>query len=85
VANPPSSGRRDTGDDAPGPWAYLGLGVEIALPVVLCMYAGHRLDLWLGSQPWLLVVGGLVGMAVGFYSLFRRVLGTGKGQSGSGR
>jgi len=49
------------------------------------MYAGHRLDLWLGSQPWLLLVGGLVGMAVGFYSLFRRVRGTGKGQSGSGR
>ena len=58
----------------------MGLGFEIAVPVVLCTYFGYKADSWLGTAPWLLVVGSMLGIAVAFYNLFRRV---GRGQQGS--
>jgi len=61
---------------------YAGLGVEIALPVVLFIYAGHRLDSWLETEPWLLLGGALLGIAVSFYNLFRSVMPPGDGPSG---
>lgn len=79
---PPSN---PAGGPPPNPWAYLGLGFEIAVPVVLCIAAGYWLDGRLGTEPWLLVLGGLLGMALGFYGLFKRVLGTGRDRDGSGR
>jgi F0F1-type ATP synthase assembly protein I len=42
--------------------------------VLLGIYIGYRLDLWLETSPWLMVVGALAGMALSFYGLFRRVL-----------
>jgi len=50
------------------------MGLEIALPIVLFMFLGYRLDAWLGTQPWFLAGGALLGVAVGFYGFFRRVL-----------
>jgi F0F1-type ATP synthase assembly protein I len=38
------------------------------------MFAGYLVDGWIDSQPWFLLVGALLGIAVGFYNLFRRVL-----------
>ena len=70
---------------AANPWAYLGLGFEIAAPIVLCTFLGYKVDQWLGSEPWLLVVGSLLGMTLAFYNLFRRVLGTPGGKDGEGR
>jgi len=58
----------------PSPFAYLGLGIEMAAPVVLFMFAGYLLDGWIDSQPLFTLGGALVGIAVGFYNLFRRVL-----------
>lgn len=52
---------------------FVSLGFEMALPVVLLMYVGYRLDAWLGSEPWLFLVGAFLGIAVGFYSMFKRV------------
>ena len=52
----------------------MGLGFEIAAPLVVGIYAGYRLDLWLGTEPWLMLVGALLGMTAGFYSFFRKVL-----------
>jgi len=57
------------------------LGLEIAVPVILCTYVGYKADSWLGTAPWLLVVGSMLGIAVAFYNLFRRV---GGGPRGSG-
>ena len=33
--------------------------------------AGYAVDRWLGTGPWGLVVGGLVGSGVGFYAFIR--------------
>jgi F0F1-type ATP synthase assembly protein I len=38
------------------------------------MVAGYWLDGWIDSQPWFLLAGALLGIAVGMYNLFRRVL-----------
>jgi len=57
------------------------LGFEIAVPIVLCTYLGYKADSWLGSGPWLLVLGSMLGIAVSFYNLFRRV---GSGTRGPG-
>jgi F0F1-type ATP synthase assembly protein I len=41
---------------------------------VLFLFAGYLLDGWVDSQPWFLLGGALLGIAVGMYNLFRRVL-----------
>ena len=52
---------------------FIGLGFEMVVPIMLLMYVGYRLDAWLGSKPWLFLLGALLGIAVGFYSMFKRV------------
>ena len=52
---------------------FMSLGFEMALPVVLLMYLGHKADGRLGTEPWLSLVGAILGIAVGFYSMFKRV------------
>ena len=56
------------------PYAMLSVGFEVALPVLLLLFAGYKLDGWLGTRPWLLIIGAFLGMIVGFYNLVRRVL-----------
>jgi F0F1-type ATP synthase assembly protein I len=63
------------------PFNHVSLGFEIAAPVVLFMGAGYLLDGWVDSQPWFLLGGALVGIAVAFYNLFRRVLPPKEGRS----
>ena len=52
---------------------FMSLGFEMALPGVLLMFVGYRLDAWLGSAPWLFLAGAFLGIAVGFYTMFKRV------------
>ncbi|MDX1530373.1 MAG: AtpZ/AtpI family protein, partial [Rhodothermales bacterium] len=45
---------------------YLGLGIEIMLSMVFFVVLGYFADRWLGTAPWLLIVGALLGfVAVG--------------------
>lgn len=39
--------------------------------IILLGAAGYAADAWLGTGPWLLMVGLLLGMVVGFYELAR--------------
>jgi F0F1-type ATP synthase assembly protein I len=57
------------------------LGLEIAVTVTLFLYGGYRLDGWLETRPWLMLLGALLGMSVAFYNMFRRIaaLGSNKG------
>ena len=52
----------------------MGIGFEMAIPVALLGLVGHWIDRRWGTEPWLLLVGLLLGMVVGFYSLWRKVL-----------
>ncbi len=74
-------GKRPSGPALKGA-QFIGLGFEMVVPIVLLMYVGYRLDAWLSSKPWLFLLGAFLGIAVGFYGMFKRVgiLGNRRGE-----
>jgi F0F1-type ATP synthase assembly protein I len=49
---------------------YLGIGLTMALATGLFMFVGVRADRWLGTDPWLTLVGAFVGASAGFYYMY---------------
>jgi ATP synthase protein I len=47
------------------------VGLTLVISTVLGLWGGYVLDGWLGTSPWLTVVGLLFGIAAGFVNLFR--------------
>ncbi|MBI3454590.1 MAG: AtpZ/AtpI family protein [Candidatus Rokubacteria bacterium] len=45
----------------------------MVISTVLGLAGGYYLDRWLGSSPWLTLIGLLFGIAAGFVHLFRAV------------
>jgi ATP synthase protein I len=58
-------------------WKALGelstIGLALVLSTVIGLAGGYYLDRWLGSSPWLTLIGLLLGIAAGFVNLFRSV------------
>jgi ATP synthase protein I len=48
-----------------------GVGLTLVISTVLGLWGGYVLDRWLGSAPWLMLVGLLLGIVSGFVNLFR--------------
>jgi ATP synthase protein I len=48
-----------------------GVGLTLVISTVLGLVGGYYLDRWLGTEPWLLLVGLLLGIVAGFVNLFR--------------
>lgn len=42
--------------------------------VALGLVAGYFADKWLGTNPWLLITGACLGMALGIYAFIKAVL-----------
>jgi ATP synthase protein I len=59
-----------------------GVGLTLVISTVLGFWGGYVLDRWLGSKPWLMLVGLLLGIVSGFVNLFRAagILGGGEGE-----
>ena len=53
---------------------YMGLGLTLALAVLLFLGIGAWLDSRLGTGPLLLIVGAFVGAGAGFYSLYYHIV-----------
>lgn len=53
---------------------YMNIGWMFVVSMGVGIYGGYQADAYLGTEPWLLVVGALLGMAVGFYNFFLVVL-----------
>jgi ATP synthase protein I len=73
-------------DEAPGPlspFRFVGVGVELIVPLLVGVWIGWRLDRWLGTSPWLVLCGTALGMTAGFLAFFRSVLPP-RGGTGSG-
>ena len=51
--------------------ALSGVGLTLVISTVLGLGGGIALDRWLGTAPWLMLVGLLLGIASGFVNLFR--------------
>ncbi len=58
----------------PSGTALAGIGLELAVTLVLFIYAGYKVDGWLDKSPVFMVVGALLGIVLGFYNLFRKLL-----------
>jgi ATP synthase protein I len=58
-------------------WKALGELSTVGLTLVVCtvigLAGGYYLDRWLGSSPWLTLIGLLLGIVAGFVNFFRSV------------
>lgn len=50
-----------------------GAGLQFAGAIVLFLFAGRWLDSRLGTAPWLLLAGVLIGAVAGFWALYRQL------------
>jgi F0F1-type ATP synthase assembly protein I len=64
--------RLTEGLKAVGP--YLDLGVTFVVAIGGGAWLGHWADQQWGTDPWLLLVGAILGIVVGFYHFFSVVL-----------
>ena len=53
---------------------FMGLGLTLALAVLLFLGAGAWVDSKLGTGPFLLIAGAFVGACAGFYSLYYHIV-----------
>lgn len=51
--------------------AYGTVGLDFAVAVAICLYGGWWLDKKLGTTPWLMIVGLVLGVVVGFNVLYK--------------
>ena len=60
------------------------VGLELGLAVIIGLLVGQYLDKWLGTDPWLLLLFLIFGMAAGFRSVFRLLkdMNAGNGDEG---
>lgn len=63
--------------DEPKAWKGLAelssIGMTMVLATVIGLAGGYFLDGWLGTSPWLTMIGLAFGIVAGFVSLFRSV------------
>lgn len=52
---------------------YLALGATLAGSVLGGVALGYGLDRWLGTSPWLLLIGSLLGIVSGLTQLYKTV------------
>lgn len=61
----------------PSPWRALGvlgsLGITFVVATAGGALLGYFLDRWLGSSPWLTLIGLGLGIAAGFREVFRSI------------
>jgi ATP synthase protein I len=47
------------------------IGTELVVSTVVGAFLGYLADGWLGTRPWLMVFGVLLGAVAGFRSIYR--------------
>ena len=73
VPRPGQGARRTVDPVVPDASALAGMGVQFLVAILLCLFAGRWLDARLGTSPWLMIVGVLVGAGVSTVAMYRRV------------
>lgn len=72
MSGPEDNGERGGGSQSP--MALIGVGAELVVPVIVALYVGYRLDLWLETEPLFVILGAVLGIVAGFAQFLRRVL-----------
>lgn len=57
---------------------YLTMGIQLALAVVVFFFAGRWLDGKLGTAPWLMFAGLLIGIGGGMVKFLRAAMALGR-------
>jgi F0F1-type ATP synthase assembly protein I len=63
--------------ESPSPLQLVSLGFELVAPLLAGLFGGRWLDGRLGTRPWLVLVGAVLGSAAGMWSFYRRVVSPG--------
>ena len=66
------------GDGRSGLGIAMRLGVELVSALVIGVALGYFLDVWLGTKPWLMLLGFVLGAAAGFMGVYRVATGLGQ-------
>ena len=69
----PSRGAERPGEGASAS-EYAGAGFQFAFALIACFFAGRWADGKLGTAPWLMLIGMVVGGSAGFYSMYRKLM-----------
>lgn len=64
----------DSGSTQPSVEAYLGYGLTWAVSTLLFLWGGGELDRWLGTEPWLALLGAFTGAGAGFYYMYHHLI-----------
>jgi len=54
------------------------IGMQLAITILIFVFAGYRLDLYYEKSPLFLALGTFIGMSIGFYHLYKELLDMGK-------
>lgn len=54
---------------------YLTLGIQFAVTLVVCVFAGKWVDGYYDTAPAFTLVGGVLGIVAGFYHFLKTVMG----------
>jgi F0F1-type ATP synthase assembly protein I len=64
-----AAARGEKSDDRPNSMA--GLGLQFVVTVLVCLFIGQWLDRKLGTTPWLLLAGMMLGAGIGLWTMLR--------------
>lgn len=85
VTKPPVSkrvpGNTNSSKDV-SPWALAGLGAQFFAGILLFLYAGRWLDSRLGTEPYFMLGGVLLGGGGVFWSGYRRLMASQRDSDG---
>ena len=56
---------------------YISAGTQYAASIIVCLLVGWWLDGRLGTTPWLLMAGVVLGAVAGFYNLYKTLVSGG--------
>lgn len=59
-------------------FANITIGMQLAITILIFVYAGYRLDQYYGKEPLFLALGTFIGMGIGFYHLYKELLDMGR-------
>lgn len=65
---------RPTKGGSRGAGAYVGLGLQFAVSMLLFLYVGQWVDGKFGTAPVFLIVGVFVGAGAAFYNIYQKLM-----------